>query len=130
MQSLTFSALMVSEKSSNVKVFDKPRQLTDQKHVNYLPRIRTRFLQIILYMILLMSFTITVNKNLKSTIAVCISDTPVTLKQSQGYQTYSENIDPEQVLHAKFEKSRFKSVREKGNVKVCFQTRKYVNYLP
>ena len=27
-----------------------------------------------------------------------ISDTPVTLKQRQGHQTYKENVDPDQVI--------------------------------
>ena len=55
----------------------------------------------------------------------------MTLKQSQGHQTYNENVDPEQVYnHAKFERSRFNSVREKserGNMSVmCLKhLRKY-----
>ena len=45
----------------------------------------------------------------------------MTLKQSQGHQLYNENVDPEQGYnHAKFEWSRYNSVREKGNVKVFF----------
>ena len=45
----------------------------------------------------------------------------MTLKQSQGHQTYSENVDPEQdYSHTKFERSRYESVREKDNVKGCF----------
>ena len=36
--------------------------------------------------------------------AVNISDKPVTLKQSQGHQTYNDNVDPKQGFnHAKFE---------------------------
>ena len=43
--------------------------------------------------------------------------TPVTLKQSQGHQTYNENVDAKQGdNHAKFERSHFNSVEEKGNV--------------
>ena len=35
--------------------------------------------------------------------AVIISDTPVTLKQSQGHQTYNVNVDSKQGYnHAKF----------------------------
>ena len=35
--------------------------------------------------------------------AVIISDTPVTLKQSQGHQTYNDNVDSKQGYnHAKF----------------------------
>ena len=46
----------------------------------------------------------------------------MTLKQSQGYQTYNENVDPEQGYnHAKFRKSRFNSVQEKGNAKFVFK---------
>ena len=59
---------------------------------------------------------------------------PVTLKQSQGPQTKDDNVKPKQAYkHAKFERSCFNGVQEKGNVKGCFffQTRKLnVNYLP
>ena len=56
--------------------------------------------------------------------AVIISDTPVTLKQSQGHQTYNENVDPEQAYnHAKFERSRCNSVPEKGNHQVFWEQR-------
>ena len=56
--------------------------------------------------------------------ALDISDTPVTLKQSQGNKTYNENVYPEQVnKHAKSERSRFNSVREKGIVKVFVKRR-------
>ena len=37
---------------------------------------------------------------------VYISDTPMTLEQSQGHQTYNNNVDPkESYNHAKFERS-------------------------
>ena len=50
-------------------------------------------------------------KNQKQQLAVNISDTPVTLKQSQGHQTYNENVDPNQGYdHAKLKRSRFNSV--------------------
>ena len=50
--------------------------------------------------------------------ALYISDTPVTLKQSQDHQTYDENIHPEQGYnHAKFKRSRFNSVSKKDNGK-------------
>ena len=53
--------------------------------------------------------------------AVYISDTPVTLKQSQGHQTYNDNIDPKQGFsHGKFERSCFDCVREKANGN-CFK---------
>ena len=50
--------------------------------------------------------------------AVYISDTPVTFKQSQGHQTYNDNVNPKQGYnHAKFERTCSRSVKEKGNVK-------------
>ena len=40
-------------------------------------------------------------------IAVYISDTPVTLKQSQGHQTLNDNVEPKEGYnHAKFEKKK------------------------
>ena len=61
--------------------------------------------------------------------AVNISDTPVTLKQSQGRQTHNENVDPKQGYnHAKVERSCFRGVRAKANVKVFFKGEN-VNYL-
>ena len=46
-----------------------------------------------------------------------ISDTAVILKQCQGRKTYNDNADPEQgSKHAKFDRPRFYSVHEKGNV--------------
>ena len=43
--------------------------------------------------------------------AVYKSDTPVTLKLSQGHQTYNDNVDPKQGCnHAKFEISCFNGV--------------------
>ena len=39
----------------------------------------------------------------------------MTFKQSQGHPTYYENVDPAQGYnHAKFKRSRFDSVHEKG----------------
>ena len=44
-------------------------------------------------------------------LAVYIPDTPVTLKQRQGRQTWNDNVDPLQGYnHAKFEKSCFNDV--------------------
>ena len=55
--------------------------------------------------------------------AVYISDTPVTLKQSQGHQTYNDNVDPKQGYnHAKFERSCFNGVQKKPTC-FFFQTR-------
>ena len=43
------------------------------------------------------------------------------LKQSQGHQTYNENIDPKQGYnHAVFESPCFNSVQDKRNVQVFF----------
>ena len=50
---------------------------------------------------------------------VYISDTPVTLKQSQDQKIYNDNVDSMQGYnHTKFERSWFNGVREKANVKV------------
>ena len=63
--------------------------------------------------------------------AVYISDAAVTMKPSQGHQTYNGNADPKQGYnHAKLERSPFNHVWEKANIKGFFQTRKYANYLP
>ena len=60
--------------------------------------------------------------------AVYISDTPVTLKQSQGHQTYNDNVHPKQGYnHAKLEKSCFRGVWEKAHIKVCFKWWKIPN---
>ena len=61
-----------------------------------------------------------------------ISDIHVTLKQSQGHQSYNDNVDPKQGYHhAKFERSCFNGFCEKVNVKVFFKWgNKIVNYLP
>ena len=62
---------------------------------------------------------------------VYIFDTLVILKHRQGHQTYNENVDLEQSYnHAKYERFLLNSVREKGNVKVFLQRRKYVSYVP
>ena len=46
--------------------------------------------------------------------AVYISDKLVTLKQSQGHQTYDYNVDPKQDYnHAKSERFCFDGVQEK-----------------
>ena len=50
--------------------------------------------------------------------AVYISDTPVTLKESQGHQTYNENVHPKQGYNnAKLERPALDSVYQKANVK-------------
>ena len=43
----------------------------------------------------------------------------MTLKQSQGHQTYNDNSDPKQgYKHAKFAKSCFNGAKEKVNIKL------------
>ena len=45
---------------------------------------------------------------------VYISDTSLTLKQSQGYPTQNDNVDPKQGYnYAKFKRSCFNGVQEK-----------------
>ena len=68
-------------------------------------------------------------KESKTQFAVYISNLPlpVTFKQSQGHQIYNDNVDTKQAYnHAKFERLRFYSVREKkkgnnffSNVEIC-----------
>ena len=88
----------------NVNVFHKPRCLTDKKNnnINYLPWIHTRITQIILCIIF---FNVCSNDTMfelrrtriqATQFAVCISVTAVTLKQSQGHQTYCDRVDPKQ----------------------------------
>ena len=53
--------------------------------------------------------------------------THVTLKRSQGHETYNENVDPVQDYnHAKFKRSCFKCLKKAA---FLFQTKKCVNYL-
>ena len=61
--------------------------------------------------------------------AVNISDTPVTLKQSQGHQTYNDNVDPKQVLIMQSLKDLALMVSKKKQT-IFFLMRKYVTYLP
>ena len=64
----------------------------------------------------------TADKNLKTQFTVNVSDTPVTLKQGQGHQTQNNKVDPQQDYNsAKFEKSHFKGVQEKAEMKVFFK---------
>ena len=49
--------------------------------------------------------------------AVYISDTTVILKQSQGHQTYNDNVGPEQGYnHAKFQGPPLDTVCQKSNI--------------
>ena len=55
----------------------------------------------------------------------------MTFKQSQGYQTYNEHVDPRQgYKQAKFERSHFKSVQEKGNVILFFLNKEIYQLSP
>ena len=56
---------------------------------------------------------------------VYIFETPVTLKQSQGHQTYIDNVDSKQGYnHAKFERSCINGVREKSQRYFVFSSGK------
>ena len=55
-------------------------------------------------------------------LAVYISDTPLTLKQSQSNQTENDKVDPKQgYKHAMLDRSCFNDVRKKANVKSFFK---------
>ena len=96
------------------------------KPSNYLPWRHISISQFILSMIFFMYVATIQHLNdsrkkskqvWKAQSAVYISDTPVTLTLSQGHHIYDENIDPMQGYNqAKFEKSHFNSVWEKGNI--------------
>ena len=48
----------------------------------------------------------------------------MTLKQSQGHQTYNDTLDPEQgYSHAKFERSRVNMSQKKVTLKFLFSKR-------
>ena len=52
---------------------------------------------------------------------VYISETPVTLQQSQGHEAYNDNVYPNQGYnHAKFKNFYTNGVREKAIIKVFF----------
>ena len=54
--------------------------------------------------------------------AVYTSDTSVTLKQSQGYQTQNQNVDPKQsYYHSKSERSCFNGIKENQSLKFFFR---------
>ena len=62
------------------------------------------------------------NMNLKTQFALHISETPVTLKQCQGHQIYKGNMGLNHGYnHAKFERSCFHGVWDKGKIKALFQ---------
>ena len=125
MQSLTFIALVVSEKMPILK-FQQAHNMTDQKHVCYFLWMYTSFTQIIIAHNLLMYVATVQCQNYSTVIqkaqfAVYISKTSVTLKQRKGHQTHIEIVDPEQGYNpTKFEKTRFNSIWQKGNIKGVF----------
>ena len=109
-------------------VFDTPSHFTDEKYVDYLPWIHTRFTQSILCM---MFFTVC-NKHstfkLQRTriqmtqFAIYISDITLAFFQGQSHRTYHYNVDPKQGYnHAKFERSYITGVREKANLKKYYE---------
>ena len=66
----------------------------------------------------------------KQRFAVHDSDTPVTLKQGQGNQTWYELVDPKEGYNAQFRKSCLNSDRERANDKVFVKSGNNINYLP
>ena len=71
-----------------------------------------------------------VDKILKKHFAVNDSDTPVTLTQGRGHQTWYELVGPMQDYNnAKFKKPRWNDVREKATDKVFCEIKKHVSYL-
>ena len=102
----------------SVKAFDKPRHLTDEKHVNYLPWMPvTQIILCIIFSVYVatMQYLNSSGQESKTQFAVYISDTPLTLKERS--QTYNDNIDPKQYYnHAKFQRSCFNGLQEKANL--------------
>ena len=71
-----------------------------------------------------------VDKNLKINLQFD-SDTPVTLKQGQGHQTWYELVESKQGYNnAKFEKSCLNSVCERANDEVFVQSENISKCLP
>ena len=68
------------------------------------------------------TFKLQTKKIQNTQFAVYISDTPVTLKQSQDHYIYNENVGPKRGHnHLTFERSCFHGLREKANGKVLFK---------
>ena len=127
MQSLAFVTFIVTEKIlADVKVFYKPRHLSNQKHINYLLWTRISIEQFILYMIFLVYVaTIQHFNNSKQESRSTISNLYFchTLRPWKNVKVIkppnNENVVPElRYNHAKFERSCFNSVKEKDNVKI------------
>ena len=108
--------------SPNVKMFNKPRHLTDevrylsplnrnQSHTNYIAH------NLLNSCSDHTTFTLHRTRFPNTQFAVFISDTPVTLKQRQGHQNYNDNVDSKQGYnHAKFERPCFNGVWGKAIV--------------
>ena len=91
-----------------LKVFDKPRHLTDQKCQLSPLNTHQHHINHIVHNLLNLCSNRTTFKLLRTRIentqfAVFISDIPVTLQQSQSHQTYRDHADPKQgyAKHAK-----------------------------
>ena len=68
-------------------------------------------------------------KNKQKRLAVCDSNTPVTLKQ--GHQNWYESVDPKQGYgNEKFEKLRSNSLRKESQHNNDCQIKKHMSYLP
>ena len=105
-QSLIFIIFIVSEKIPMLKVFDKPRHLKDHKPVNYHPWTQTRVTQFMLCMVFLLLNVVNV------------FDTPLTLKQGHGHQTWMADVEPELGYnHVKFQSCNFNGTWKKANIK-------------
>ena len=93
MKGLTFFTFMVSEKNPNVNVFDKPRQMTNQKmlfiSLEYTPESLKSYCtwSLLMYVAIIQRLSLQSTGIQNTQYAVYISDTPVTLEQGQGHQT-------------------------------------------
>ena len=106
----------------SVKVFNKPRHLTNEKHVNYLPWIYTRVTQIILCIIPFMHAATIQHLNYRGQESKTCDLQFIFLTYlwpwNRGQETKNDNVVPKQGYKpAKFEKSWLNDVWEKANVK-------------
>ena len=75
--------------------------MVDETQIHHLPLIHTSHIAHIVHNLFNVSsnhatFKLQRTRTQNMQFAVYISDTPVTLKQSQGHQTYHDNVDPKQ----------------------------------
>ena len=106
----------------NVKVFNKPRLLTDKNHVNYLPWIHTSVTQNT-WCIIFLLFVATIyhlnygGRECTTRDLQCTFLTHLWPWNKVSHQTYNENANPKQGCnHTKFETSCFNGVQEIANV--------------